>query len=92
MSTLASLLTAFRRTIPSREPSGVAQTGVPGVVVFWIDRPAPRSPLLYDTGVVIVGQGDEEGFLGGRTFRYDAESCLVLGVPVPFECASYGTP
>ena len=59
---------------------------------FWLDEDRPRSPLLYDTGIVIVGQGYKEGFLDDREFRYDAESCLVLGVPLPFECASYGSP
>lgn len=92
MSTLAPLLQAFRDTIPSREVSGVAETGVPGVTFFWIDEATPRSPLLYDTGIVLLGQGRKVGWLGGRRFDYDADACLVLGVPVPFECASYGTP
>lgn len=92
MSTLAPLMSAFRATLPSTEPSGVAETGVPGVTFFWIDEDKPRSPLLYDTGIVIVGQGHKVGFIGGRSFRYDADSCLVLGMPVPFECASFGTP
>jgi len=92
MSTLAPLLTAFRATIPSTEPTGVAETGVPGVTFFWIDHDTPRVPLLYDTGIVILGQGHKVGFLGDRVFRYDADSCLVLGVPVPFECASFGRP
>lgn len=92
MPTLAALMTAFRATLPSKAPSGLAETGVPGVTFFWIDEDRPRSPLLYDTGIVILGQGHKEGWLGGRSFRYDAGSCLVLGVPVPFECASYGSP
>ncbi|MCB9546946.1 MAG: AraC family transcriptional regulator [Myxococcales bacterium] len=92
MAVLAPLLSAFRATIPSREPSGVAETGVPGVLFFWIDAPTPRSPLLYDTGIVILGQGRKVGYLGGREYHYDADTCLVLGVPVPFECASFGTP
>ncbi|MCA9691550.1 MAG: AraC family transcriptional regulator [Nannocystaceae bacterium] len=92
MSTLAPLLRAFRDTIPSRARSGVAETGVPGVIFFWIDEPTPRSPLLYDAGVVIVGQGHKVGYLGGRRYHYDADTCLVIGVPVPFECESYGTP
>ena len=92
MSVLAPLLRAFRRTIPSRGPSGVAATGVPGVLFFWIDEHTARSPLLYDPGIVIVGQGHKEGYLGERTFHYDAETCLVLGVPLPFECESHGTP
>jgi len=65
---------------------------VPGVTFFWIGEPVPRAPLLYDAGIVIIGQGHKVGFLGDRRFRYDAESCLVLGVPVPFECETYGTP
>ena len=92
MSTLAPLLGAFRATVPSREVSGVAETGIPGVTFFWNGENTGRSPLLYDTGIVIVGQGYKVGHLGDRSFRYDAESCLVLGVPVPFECASHGTP
>lgn len=92
MSTLAPLLQAFRATLPSRDASGVAETGVPGVVFFWIDEPTSRSPLLYDTGLVILGQGHKVGYLGSRRYRYDADTCLVLGVPVPFECESHGTP
>jgi len=90
--TLAPLLRAFRETLASSDPSGVAETGVPGVLFFWIDATTPRSPLLYDTGIVILGQGYKIGYLGERRFRYDADTCLVLGVPVPFECESYGTP
>jgi AraC-like DNA-binding protein len=92
VSILAPLLRAFRRTIPSLDPTGVAATGVPGVLFFWIDEHTTRSPLLYDPGIVIVGQGHKEGYLGDRTFHYDAETCLVLGVPLPFECESHGTP
>ena len=91
-STLATLLQEHRRTVRSSDPTGVAETGVPGVLFFWMDRPSPRSPLLYDTGIVILGQGHKVGYLGGRQFRYDADTCLVLGVPVPFECSSHGTP
>ncbi len=92
MAVLAPLLRAHRATLSSRAPTGVVETGVPGVSFFWIDHDTPRSPLLYDTGLVILGQGRKVGHLGGREFRYDADSCLVLGVPVPFECASFGRP
>jgi AraC-like DNA-binding protein len=92
LSILAPMLHTFRSTIPSRAPSGVAETGVPGVLFFWIDEPSPRSPLLYDTGIVIIGQGHKVGYLGERQFHYDADTCLVLGVPLPFECESHATP
>ena len=91
MSTLAPLLRDFRRTLPSTRATGVAPTGVPGVTFFWIDEPVPRAPLLYSAGIVVVGQGHKVGYLGDRRFRYDADTCLVLGVPVPFECESHAS-
>lgn len=92
MSTLAPLLREFRGALRDRSQSGVAPTGVPGVTFFWIGEPVPRAPLLYSTGIVIIGQGFKVGYLGDRRFRYDAETCLVLGVPVPFECEAHATP
>lgn len=92
MSTLAPLFRAYRETVSSRDRSGVVDTGIPGVLFFWMDESTPRSPLLYDPGLVIIGQGRKVGYLGGRRLQYDAESCLVLGVSVPFDCESHGTP
>ncbi|HJL28967.1 MAG TPA: AraC family transcriptional regulator, partial [Polyangiaceae bacterium LLY-WYZ-15_(1-7)] len=86
MKTLAPLLEELRKSIGSSRTSGVAPTGVPGATFFWNDEPLRRAPLLYDTGLVIIGQGRKVGYLGGRRFQYDADTCLVLGVPVPFEC------
>ncbi|MEQ9500733.1 MAG: AraC family transcriptional regulator [Deltaproteobacteria bacterium] len=83
---LAPLLRDYRAACGGVAPSGIVDTGVPGVRFFWNERPVPRAPLLYDAGIVIIAQGYKVGFLGGRRFEYDADSCLVLGVPVPFEC------
>ncbi|MCA9673231.1 MAG: AraC family transcriptional regulator [Myxococcales bacterium] len=90
--TLAPLLEAYRRSRDTRAESGVLDVGVPGVIFFWNDQPVPRSPLLYNAGIVIIGQGHKIGYLGGRRFEYDADSCLVLGVPVPFECEVSASP
>lgn len=92
MSTLAPRLRDFRDGLPSRDESGVAPTGVPGVTFFWIGERVPRAPLIYSAGIVIVGQGHKVGYLGDRRFEYGPESCLVLGIPVPFECESHPTP
>ena len=92
MSTLAPLLQAFRRTLPTERRTGVAATGLPGVTFFWIGEALPRTPLLYDSGIVIIGQGHKVGFLGDRRFIYGSGSCLVLGVPVPLECETHATP
>jgi AraC-like DNA-binding protein len=43
-------------------------------------------PVLYEPGIVIVGQGRKRGYLGDRVYTYDAHNYLVLSVPLPFEC------
>lgn len=91
MSTLAPLLREFRGGLPTRAESGVAATGVPGVTFSWVGEAVPRAPLLYSAGLVIIGQGRKVGYLGDRRFVYDAETCLALGVPVPFECETHAT-
>ena len=92
MATLAPALRALRDHLGATAPSGVAPTGVEGVTFFWNEHPVPRAPLLYDSGLVLVGQGGKVGYLGGRRFEYGADTCLVLGVPVPFECEVHATP
>lgn len=94
---LAPLLRDYRYSRPGspqpgKAPAGVCETGVTGVSFFWNEQPVARAPLLYDAGIVIVGQGRKVGYLGGRRFVYDADSCLVLGVPVPFECEVSASP
>ncbi len=88
----AKLLADFRVSIDGTAPSGLAKTGVPGVSFFWDETHIDRAPLLYDTGLVIIGQGHKVGYLGGQQFVYGSEMCLVIGVPVPFECEAHGSP
>lgn len=52
----------------------------------------PRSPIVYDPGIVIIAQGRKTGYLGGREIVYDPNHYLVLSVPMPFECETVGTP
>ncbi len=92
MPALAPLLRALRGALDAAAPNGVRETGLDGVTFFWNEQPVPRAPLLYAPGLVMVGQGGKVGYLGGRRFEYGADTCLVLGVPVPFECEVFATP
>jgi len=91
MSTLSPLLRELQGTHPGNSPSGAAATRVPGVEFFWSTERIPRTPLLYRPGIVIIGQGHKVGYLGSRTFRYDEDTYLVLGMPIPFECETHAT-
>ena len=91
MSVLATYLTEMLERTGSAEKTGMVETGVPGVSFFWSRGHLPRQPLVYNAGIVIVGQGYKVGYLGDRRFRYDEETLLLLGVPLPFECETHGT-
>lgn len=56
------------------------------------DHPLPRTPVLYEPGIIIVCQGRKRGFLADRMYRYDAQQFLVLSVPLPFSSETEATP
>ena len=63
-----------------------------GVHLMRASQPIPRMQVLYEPGIVIVGQGRKRGYLGDRVFTYDAHNYLVLSVPLPFECETEASP
>lgn len=63
---------------------GYNLTALPDVRLLRSNRPLTSVPVLYDPGIVIVCQGRKRGHFGGITYRYDAQQCLVVSVPVPF--------
>lgn len=65
---------------------GVRPSILDGVKLMRANRSVPRTPVLYEPSIVIVGQGRKRGYLGGRIYTYDPHNYLVLSVPMPFEC------
>ena len=70
---------------------GFSPSRLPGVKFMRSTQLVPRSPIAYDPSIVIIGQGRKTGYLGGKTFVYDANNYLVLAVPLPFECKTEGS-
>ncbi|MBN2722828.1 MAG: AraC family transcriptional regulator [Deltaproteobacteria bacterium] len=91
MSSLEPLLNRLLEKYQHTAPSGSSITDIPGVYFFWSTEELPRTPLLYSASIVIIGQGFKIGYLGDRKFRYDRETYLVLGVPIPFECETHAS-
>lgn len=74
---------------------GVHPTLVEGVRVARHSEPRPRTPVIYEPMIVVIGQGCKRGYLGDEVYAYDPFNCLVLSVPLPVECeweASPGEP
>jgi AraC-like DNA-binding protein len=83
-------LTELLRVLAQRE--GIHPTALEGVKLMRASQPMPRMPVLYEPGIVIVGQGRKRGYLGDRVYTYDAHNYLVLSVPLPFECETEASP
>ncbi len=64
---------------------------VPQVSLMYTTRHHPRTPVLYNPGLVILFQGSKIGYLGKRTFSYDPKNYLMLTVPLPFECETFAS-
>lgn len=65
---------------------------VPGVHYMHTDRYIPSAPLVYDAGICILAGGRKIVRLDGQSLTYDADTFLVLSVPLPLECEVFGSP
>lgn len=73
-------------------PEGFSESRLQGVRFFKALRHIPRTPIIYDSGIVIIAQGNKVGYLSDQAFHYDADNYLVLSVAIPFECETFASP
>jgi AraC-like DNA-binding protein len=70
---------------------GYNLTALPSVRILRSNRALPRTPVLYDPGIVIVCQGRKRGYFGDQLYLYDERHYLVVSVPVPFSMETDAT-
>lgn len=70
---------------------GYNLTALPDVRILRSDRALARTPVLYDPGIVIVGQGRKRGYFGNEIYLYDEQHYLAVAVPVPFTMETEAT-
>ncbi|MFC3616465.1 AraC family transcriptional regulator N-terminal domain-containing protein [Lutimaribacter marinistellae] len=73
------------------DSAGVVETWLKSVRFFWATKPVPRAPLLYGSGMIVIGQGHKIGYLNGSEFRYDKDHYLVSSVPTAIECETHAS-
>jgi AraC-like DNA-binding protein len=83
-------MVALLRALAPEE--GYNLTTLPDVRILRSDRPLSRTPVLYDPGIVIVGQGRKRGYFGDQVYLYDEQQYLAVAVPVPFTMETDATP
>lgn len=65
---------------------------LPAIRLLYDTQPWPRTPVMYQPGIIFLFSGHKIGYINSRTFRYDATEYLLLTVPLPFECETFATP
>jgi AraC-like DNA-binding protein len=65
---------------------GFSPSPLPGVELVRETTYIPRHPIVMMPRILVIAQGRKCVYLGDRSFLYDANSYLVLAVPMPFEC------
>lgn len=71
---------------------GFSPSFLPGVKFMRSTRHVPATPMTYEPCIVIVARGRKAGRLGEKTFVYDGNNYLVMAMPLPFECETFGSP
>jgi len=89
MNALAPLLQSYADQKSLNQLNGNCRTEIAGVRYFRADGSSGRQPLVYQSGIIVVGQGTKEIHLGDQCMRYGAGDCLVVGVPLPLECEAF---
>lgn len=83
--------TRLRRTYGLSSRSGVVETLIPHVRMFWSTERLDRVPTLADRSIVIMISGRKTAHLRDEDVHYDKDNYLVVTAPVPYECASDAT-
>ncbi|MEL7290921.1 MAG: AraC family transcriptional regulator [Pseudomonadota bacterium] len=65
---------------------GISKTAVDGVHFYRSSQGNRRQPFVYQSGVIVLGQGTKNIYLGNEPVRYGPDDYLVVGVPMPLEC------
>lgn len=89
MSIIAKAMQAFVEQAQLQNLQGVSQTALPGVRFFRASNSSNKQPLVYQSGIIIVGQGRKVIHFADQHIHYGAGDYLVLGVPMPLECEGF---
>lgn len=91
MGISTTLLEQLHREYGLNDASGFVATYLDGVRFFWSTKPVARGPLLYESGVVIIGQGHKVVHVGSSSYRYDRDNYLVSSIPLSLQCETHAS-
>ncbi|MGF1684077.1 AraC family transcriptional regulator [Photobacterium minamisatsumaniensis] len=86
MDKLSTAMQAFVDAEGLGHTDGLTDTKLQGVSFYHSRHSSARRPLLYQSGIIIMGQGHKSIHLSEHNVKYSAGDYLVIGVPLPLEC------
>lgn len=89
MPTIANMLQQYAEQNQLLSFEGTMETIITGVYFHRASKSSPRQPLIYNSGIIVVGQGHKVIHFTDHKIQYGAGDYLVLGVPVPLECEAF---
>ncbi|ELP6739719.1 AraC family transcriptional regulator [Vibrio vulnificus] len=89
MESLAELMQQYVEVKGLETLEGVIETDISGVWFYRSSKGNARQPFVYQSGIIVLGQGHKNIHIGSHPVRYGADDYLVVGVPMPLECEAF---
>jgi len=89
MNELAKLMQSYANMKALNTLNGAYQTATAGVKFYRASASSVREPLLYQSGIIVMGQGRKNIYIADNCVQYGPGDYLVLGVPMPLECEAF---
>lgn len=86
---LAELMQQYVNLKDLSDLEGITKTAINGVYFYRSSEGNSRQPFVYQSGVIVLGQGYKNIYLGNEPVRYGPDDYLVVGVPMPLECEAF---
>ncbi|WP_298444090.1 AraC family transcriptional regulator [uncultured Ferrimonas sp.] len=91
MQTLPDTLTALWQQHGQDQANGHAESYHSCISLFRREQEHHMTPVMYQQGVVLLGQGHKAAMIGEHQFRYDANDVLIIATSSPLECHAYAS-
>ncbi|CAE6926160.1 COG2207 AraC-type DNA-binding domain-containing proteins [Vibrio sp. B1REV9] len=89
--TLAELMQQYAIKAKMNDLEGIRETAIEGVWFYRSSQGNRRQPFVYQSGIIVLGQGNKNIHIGQTPVRYGPDDYLVVGVPMPLECEAIAT-
>jgi len=89
---LAKLMQRYVDEKNLNQLEGIVETEINGVWFYRSSQGNQRQPFVYKSGIIVLGQGHKNIYIGNQPVAYGPEDYLVVGVPMPLECEAFAKP